>query len=435
MAEIQPFRGWRFDLAQVGDLSDVTAPPYDVIDAQMQSCLYKQHPCNVVRLILNRAEPGDSTPEAPYKRAADFLRNWQAENVLIQEPEEAVYVYHQAFDWEGVHFVRKGFLACVRLEEFENGHIFPHEQTLSGPKADRLALTKACQANLSPIFGLYPDDDAEIQSVLEDSIRTKTAIEAGDSLGIVHRLWPITDHTITTHVREAIHDLPIFIADGHHRYEIALAYRDWLREQGRLNDTTSAPNFVMMMFVGMRDPGLAILPTHRLISGLPNLTVDQLQSALEGHFEIERMGAGTAGAQETWGMMDADGGQDVLGFGTAVDGQWALARVNDNSLMADLAPDHSDEWRSLGVSILHKLVLEHLLAQRFPNMSPECRYVHLLAEVTAAQQDHTCDLACLVPPASIEDVRQIASQFEKMPPKSTYFYPKLLSGLVINSLK
>ncbi len=150
MADVNPFRGWRYDLGQVGSLSDVTAPPYDVISPEQQRELYDLHPCNVIRLILNRDEPGDTDPEARYRRAATFLRHWQSERILLREHEDALYVYHQEFDWEGRHYVRQGFMARVRVEEFGKGKIYPHEQTLAGPKADRLALTKACKMNLSP---------------------------------------------------------------------------------------------------------------------------------------------------------------------------------------------------------------------------------------------------------------------------------------------
>jgi uncharacterized protein (DUF1015 family) len=435
MAEVQPFRGWRYDLAQVGDLSDVTAPPYDVIDEAQKNDLYKKHPCNVVRLILNRDEPGDDSSEARYQRASGFLRHWQQEGVLIQEHDDALYVYHQVFDWEGIHYVRKGFLGRVRLEEFGQGHIYPHEQTMSGPKADRLLLTKACKTNLSAIFGLYPDPSAAAQSPLEEAIVGQTPLEATDHLGVLHRMWPVCDHRVIGRVRDALKPQPIFIADGHHRYETACNYRNWLKSEGRLPDGTHPANFVMMMFVGMSDPGLAILPTHRLIAGLPPLTADDVRAAVGTNVELEAVGQGSAGAQAAWEMMAADGGQDVFGFGTAADGQWLFGRVTDASPMQTLAPNQSDEWRRLGVSLLHKLVLDHLIAGKYPNADIQCKYVHLMDEVLQAQSAKTCQLACLVAPAGIDHVEKIASKFEKMPPKSTFFYPKLLSGLVFNPLE
>jgi len=435
MAEVQPFRGWRYDLAQVGSLSDVTAPPYDVISPQRQQDLYQLHPCNVIRLDLNREEPGDVSPDARYARAANFLRHWQSEGILVHERENALYVYHQEFEWQGRAYVRRGFLGRVRLEEFGQGKIFPHEQTMSGPKADRLLLTKACRMNLSPVFGLYPDADNAVQAPLEQALLGDTPLVATDSLGVVHRFWPVTDHAAINAARSLMRDKPIFIADGHHRYETSLNYRNWLKSEGRWKGEHDPSNFVLMMFVGMSDPGLAILPTHRLVSGLPELTAADLTAALAEHLEIEPTGTGAEGAERAWEMIEADGGQNVFGFGTSADGHWLFGRVRDWSIMKTLAPDQSDAWRQLGVSLLHKLVLEHLVQNRFPGAQMQFRYVHLLEEAMEAAEEQSCGLACLVPPAQISHVEEIASKFEKMPAKSTFFYPKLLTGLVLNPLE
>jgi uncharacterized protein (DUF1015 family) len=227
---------------------------------------------------------------------------------------------------------------------------------------------------------------------------------------------------------------PVFIADGHHRYETGLRYLDDRRKIGEAGDADAAPNFILMMLVSMSDPGLVILPTHRLVSGLPDLGAETLRAALGEHFQVERVGEGEKGARDTWEMIEADGGQNLLGFGTVSDGVWQIARLTDGGLAADLAPEHSDAWRGLGVSILHVLVLGKLITTSVGGQ-PECRYVHLLREVSDAVKARQCQLAVLVPPASMKHVEQIAGNLEKMPPKSTYFYPKLLSGLVFNSLK
>ena len=434
MADVEPFRGWRYDLAQVGDLSDVTAPPYDVINPDEQQELYEKHPCNVIRLILNREEPGDPDGKTKYQRAATFLNRWQSEGILIQEHETALYVYHQEFEWEGTTYTRKGFLGRLRLEEFESGHVFPHEQTFPKHKADRLALMNATGMNLSPIFGLFPDEELSIQSILEQAVLTETALEATDELGVVHRFWPITDESTIRTVSDRMTEKPIFIADGHHRYETALNYRREQLEKGDFNTETDSPNFVMMMFVGMSDPGLAILPTHRLVSGIAELSALELRNLLQDHFELTPMGNGKEAAKETWNQIDAAGGQHLFGFGTA-DGEWQLAKLIDGSPMQKLAADQSEDWRNLGVSLLHRLVLDHLIQEKFSEAEIEWKYVHLMEEVTTAQQAKECQLACLVAPASLEHVKSIASQFEKMPPKSTYFYPKLLSGIVFHSLE
>ena len=429
MAEVQAFQAWRYDVGQVGDLSDVVAPPYDVIDSTFQNALYEAHPCNCVRVDLNREEPGDSGVEDRYARAAKFMKQWQQDGVLIREHEDSLYVYHQEFEWEGTKYVRKGFLGRLKLEEFGKGNVFPHEQTMPGPKKDRLALMYACQANLSAIFGLYPDQENIAQSVLEDAALSVTPLVATDHLGVVHRLWPISDQAAITKVQAILADKPIFIADGHHRYETSCNYKNELAEAGQL-DETSAANYTLMMFCGMEDPGLAILPTHRLVSGFPELSSDDIKAALSDHFSIEEVDS----AEAAWESMEMDGGQEVFGIGTPSDGKWLLLRATDTSPMKELAPEQSDVWRGLGVSILHRQIVDHLLKGKHPEADPKFKFVHLMEEVHTGMNEKTCQLAILVMPAQIEHVQAISEELERMPPKSTFFYPKLLSGLVFNPL-
>ena len=432
MPDIRPFRGIRYDMTQVGAMSDVVAPPYDVIDAALQDRLYQASPYNVIRLELNRPEPADDAENNRYTRAARFLKDWRREGILREEDHPALYVYHQSFEVEGMTHTRKGFLARVRLEPFGQGKIFPHEQTLSGPKADRLALFQATQTNLSPIFGLYPDEQNDVLRAAESGIRDRTPLEATDHLGVLNHLWPVYDAQAHTAVQGLIGQRPIFIADGHHRYETGVKFRDDLAAAKALSGPDDPANFCMMMLVGMSDPGLLILPTHRLVSGFAGLTSEALTARLAPEFAVTRVGEGEAGARAAWETVEAEGAQDVIAFGTVTDGLWVTARLRSDARMDRLAPDHSPEWRSLGVSILHELVLKALLG---PVGNPVCRYVHLLDEVLTDVGRHGCDLACLVPPAGMDHVESIASNLEKMPPKSTYFYPKLLSGLVLNPLR
>jgi uncharacterized protein (DUF1015 family) len=435
MPDVRPFRGVRYDVAQVGALSDVVAPPYDVIDTALQERLYQASPYNIIRLELNRPEPGDSETDNRYTRAAGFLRGWLRKGILRAEDQPALYLYEQAFEVEGRSHTRKGFLARVRLEAFGRGRIFPHEQTLAGPKADRLALYQATGFNLSPIFGLYPDANQDVLRSLESGLRDRTPLEATDHLGVVNRLWVVSDPETQTAVQGLMASRPTFIADGHHRYETGLKYRDTLAEAGQITGPDDPANFCLMMLVGMSDPGLLILPTHRLVSGFPGLTAEALIPRLEPEFEVRRVGEGEQGCRAAWEPIDRGGDQDVLGFGTVADGAWILARLRSDEAMDRLAPDHSADWRALGVSVLHVLVLDHLLATAGIGDGPTCRYVHLLGEVLADVATRGCDLACLVPPARMEHVEAIASNLETMPPKSTYFYPKLLSGLVLNPLR
>ena len=288
--------------------------------------------------------------------------------------------------------------------------------------------------NLSAIFGLYPDPQGLAQTALENAVATQTAVEATDDLGVVHRLWPLTDHAVISQVRDALRGQPIFIADGHHRYETALNYRNQLREQGELENDTAPANFVLMTLIGMNDPGLAILPTHRVVSGLPDLSMDELKDTLSAHFQLDAVGEGAAGAKKAWELMQDCGEQGIFGFGTARDKQWVVARLTDASPMQSLAPDQSEVWRGLGVSVLHRFVLDHLIGNRYPEAKRECRYLHELDATVSMLDKNACQLACLVMPAGLEHVRQIASHLEKMPPKSTFFFPKLLSGLVFNPI-
>jgi uncharacterized protein (DUF1015 family) len=431
MTDIRPFRGVRYDMAQVGALSEVVAPPYDVIDSPLQDKLYAASPYNIIRLELNREEPGDDDTRNRYSRAARFLSDWLRQGVLREDAAAALYLYHQTYTVEATSHTRKGFLARVRLEPFGAGKIYPHEETLSGPKADRLALYWATGYNPSPIFGLYPDPEAAVLRAVEAGLRDRTPLEAIDHLGVQNRLWPITDPQAHTAVQGLMGPRPIFIADGHHRYETGLKYRDERAAAGALSGPDDPANYCMMMLVGMSDPGLLILPTHRLVSGLSGLTAAQLTAALAPEFEVHVQGQGPAGARAVWDAIEAAGAQEMLGFGTVADGRWLTARLRSDAVMDQLAPEHTPEWRALGVSILHVLVLGKLLE---PLGKPACRYVHLLDEVTSDVAAKGCDLACLVPPAGMEHVEAIASKLEKMPPKSTYFYPKLLSGLVLNPL-
>jgi uncharacterized protein (DUF1015 family) len=432
MADVRAFRAFRYDLGRVGALANVVAPPYDVIDSALQDHLYERSPYNVIRLELNKETPEDNEHNNRYTRAASFLRQWQLENILKQDSARAFYVYHQEFEVEGRRFTRKGFLGRIRLEPFGQGKIFPHEETMAGPKADRLKLFQATGMNLSPIFGIYPDEEGAVQACLDEAVHRSPPIETVDHLGVVSRMWPVSDQHAVSAAVGLMGPKPVFIADGHHRYETGVRYLEERRQSGPVPEEHAA-NFILMMLVAMSDPGLIILPTHRLVSGLPGLTAEKLSGLLAPHFDVEVIGKGNEGARLTWEHIESDGSQDLLGFGTTADGVWQTARFKDPGIMAELAQQHGPAWRGLAVAILHVVVLDRLLAN-IQSQKPTCKFVHLLSEATSAVAARQCDLAALVPPAGMSHVEDIAGNLEKMPPKSTYFYPKLLSGLVFNSL-
>lgn len=434
MAEVQAFRGFRYDLARIGNLSNVIAPPYDVIDPALQQALYDRSPHNVVRLILGKESPADTANDNRYTRAGQTLRDWIADGILAQDSARCLYVYSQEFDIEGKRHTRKGFMARVRLEKFGQGRIYPHEETMSGPKADRLKLFHAANMNLSQVFGLYPDETGAVQAKLDAAVARALPIQATDHLGVVSKLWPIADQHVLSAAASLLAPKPIFIADGHHRYETALRYLDEKQQTGDVANAEAPANFVLMMLVSMHDPGLVILPTHRLIADLGAIKADELRALLDAHFEMETVGVGPDAARQTWEWIEADGTQELLGFGTVADGVWQTGRFRSPALMAELASEHSPAWRGLAVAVLQRVILEKLLPES-GRKQPKCQYVHLLREVNEVVAARHCDLAVLVPPATMGHVEQIAGNLERMPPKSTYFYPKLLSGLVFHSLK
>src|SRR4051812_42405484 len=353
MPDIQAFRGIRFELGHVGSLSNVIAPPYDVIDSELQQQLLDKHPANVVRLILNTEEPGDDEHDNRYTRAARLMRLWRRDGVLFQESDPALYVYHQVFADGGVEYTRRGFMCRVRLERFGEGSIFPHEETHGAAKADRLKLWGACKANLSQIFGLFPDAKNEAQTVLESAIAGVAPLEATDHLGVVHRIWPVTNVGTITEVSGAMGDRPVYIADGHHRYETACSLRDQLAaelaQRGQRLPPEHPANYVLMMLVSMSDPGMLVLATHRLFRGLPPITCHQLRDRLAKAFDTEPAGSDPDRARSLWDQIEAEGDQNTLGFYAAADREWTLARLNDagRKLMSQAATDHSPDWQEL----------------------------------------------------------------------------------------
>jgi uncharacterized protein (DUF1015 family) len=451
MPVIQAFRGIRYDLGHVGSLSKVIAPPYDVIDAALQQKLYDLHPANVVRLILNKDQPGDTEQSNRYTRAARLMRSWQREGVLFTEADPAIYVYHQVFNEGGTTYTRRGFMCRVRLERFGEGSIYPHEETHGAAKADRLKLWSACKANLSQIFGLYSDESNQAQSILETAIASVAPLEATDHLGVVHRIWPVTDVAMITAVIAAMGEKAVYIADGHHRYETACNLRDQVAAANGGSLPAEHPaNYVLMMLVSMNDPGMLVLATHRLFRGMSPMTSKELRDKLGDCFDAESAGNGADRARSLWEEIETEGEQSTLGLYTAADDQWTLARLSDagRRRIAEVATDHSADWQALGVSMLHRLIIDSLVA---PGASlPAPKYVRDIDEVVRgiqhgdeAGRDATgqagtgarFELAALVMPATVEHIRAISSHGERMPAKSTYFYPKLLSGLVINPLE
>ncbi len=442
MPQTAPFNALRYNLDHVGDLSNVIAPPYDVIDPELQDQLYKQHPANVIRIILNRAEPGDSGDEK-YDRAAKFVEQWVSEGVLMREEQPAYYVYHQEFEADGKTYNRRGFMGRVRIQPFGEGNIYPHEETHPKAKVDRLKLTTATKQNNSQIFGLYPDPENEVITLLDKATEGVTPLEATDHLGVKHIIWPVTDEAVTAKVSELMEERPMFVADGHHRYETASNYRaQMMEETGGLSPDHPA-NFVMTMLVGMSDPGMIVLPTHRLLRETAEFSAAEIIEKLGDCFDCEQVDGGVGGAEAAWAKMEAADEQGLVALYAKTDDCWLLCKATAaaGEKMKELAGEQSDDWRGLGVSILHRLVIDELLGCKG---HPKPTYVHEVSETidgikgegsqAESDGDQPYTLAALVMPAKLGHVEAISLHKERMPAKSTYFYPKLLSGLTFNPL-
>ncbi|MBQ9874790.1 MAG: DUF1015 domain-containing protein [Thermoguttaceae bacterium] len=435
MPNIQPFEGLRYNLAQVGALSDVIAPPYDVIEPEFQDELYAKSDYNVVRLILNKTSPEDDAENNRYTRSARILKDWKASGVLVKDPKAAIYVYHQIYTVDGKEYCRKGFMCGCEAVPFGEGMVFPHEITMSGPKQDRLMLTTTCKTNFSQIFGIYPDSENEVQNVLEEAILGETPLEATDHLSVLSRMWVVDDPEVIGKVVKLMGPKPIFVADGHHRYETACNYRKQLAQQGVLTLDHPA-NYVLMLCIAMEDPGLIVMPTHRLFTNVREIDQQELMNRAGEYFRISTVGNGINSAQAAWGLIKGMNDQGTMAFFTGKDKVWSLLSITDKgrAKMDEVAANHHPEWRQLGVAILHYLLVDALLEL---GSRDKPKYVHEVGEVARLLQKdpETFPAAALVMPATVELIQECSMVRERMPAKSTYFYPKPVSGMLFKPLE
>jgi len=434
MATIRPFRALRYNTHDPLSIALVTAPPYDCITPQEQDELYRTHPHNVVRLILGKALPGDGPDHNKYTRAASLLQKWQRGGILARDPTPMIYCYHQEFEIEGKAFLRRGFLARVGLEEFGAGQIFPHEETMPGPKEDRLKLMRATRTNTEPIFGLFPDHAGEIADFCKGQPPCEPLVQTVDGSGVAHRLYGCSRQEIVAGISKAMAAKPIYIADGHHRYETALAYRRELQAAGESVGPDHPASSILMLCVSMHHPGLAVLPAHRILHGLKGLTTDRLRRATEEHFAWQEL----TGAEATSARLDEHLRQSrdhVFGLWTRDTSKAFILTLKDPKVMDSLAADHSKAWRRLDVAILERVLLGHDLPKAVDDVSALRRtYVHLAQQAFDAVHEAGADAALVLRPLPVQALQDVAKEGERMPAKSTYFYPKALSGLVMNPL-
>ncbi len=441
MAKIVPFRGLRYNLEKVGDPAKVVAPPYDVISPALQENLYGRSPHNIVRLILGKTSDADNAEDNRYTRAAADFERWKAEKVLVRDPEPAIYLYDQEYEVEGLGtVVRKGFIALTRLEDFSSGVVKPHEKTLAGPKTDRFNLTLACGANFSPIFSLYSDPCCVLEALTRKLREATPALAVADDDGVRHRFWAVTDPAVIDRAQDLIDDKPLFIADGHHRYETALRYRDYMREKLGSFSGKELFNYVLMYFANMEDQGMLIFPTHRLLFNLPNFRLEALLQGMGEFFEITEHPldpTDPAARQEVRGKL-AELGRKGHALGLyAGGGRVYMLLLRDEKIMDRFFEEKSPKaLRTLDVSILHRLVLENLLGitTEAQEQQTNLKYVKNFDDPFTAVASGEAQLAFLMNSTRMGEVRDVANAGEKMPQKSTYFYPKLLSGLVINPI-
>lgn len=448
MAVIVPIKGLRYNREKINNMADVITPPYDVIDEKAQDDYYRRHPYNIIRLEYGKTFPQDDEENNRYTRAAADFSHWQESGMLVPEELPALYYYEQEFTINGEKKVRSGFTCGVKLEPYEKGVVLPHEETIPKHKADRLALMRACRANFSPIFALYIDKEMDIINSLRLAIgKTEPVINCTTESGETHRLWMVTDAVTIGRVQEMIAGNQIFIADGHHRYETAVNYKeDKTLQEIKMpigTDIEPAYNYVMMTLVNLYDPGLVILPAHRLVKNITGIDPARLPEKLEKDFIVEKfpLMSDHSNFQDFLRSLSAPAPtttvrRHIFGLYTGREELYRLTLRNKPPLVELMPKDKSPAWQNLDVSVLQIFVLEKHLGINCTGRATADQISYTREEEGAldAVDCGQFQLAFFLNPTRVEEVIDVASSGEKMPQKSTYFYPKLVTGLVINKI-
>lgn len=444
MALVIPFRGILYNPAKAGNLSRLTAPPYDIISPEQQEGYYQASPYNIIRLILGRQFPGDSQSNNRYTRAADFFRTWQDESVLTRDAEPAFYYYHQEFYTpENKRASRDGFIGLVRLEDRDKGIIIPHEKTLDKPKEDRFKLIRACSAHFSSIFSLYSDQENRIGQLFRAAIAPAAPLlEATDEDETLHQLWRVPQGEIIAEVTQRMKNHSLFIADGHHRYETALNYRDYLIARNPRSTGKESYNYVMMYLTSMEGSGLLILPYHRVIHSIANFNFSAFEKKLRDYFLVTAFPFSQETQEQVWDRFSAalrEGGTALPAFGMYGAGQrsFHLLRLKEN-IFRTLADDGegSAVLKRLDVNVIESFIFKKVLGITSKDLQQQenISYVHSGREGFNLVNAGGYQLAFFLNPTRTSEIRDVAGRGETMPQKATFFYPKLLSGLVMNSI-
>jgi uncharacterized protein (DUF1015 family) len=443
MAEIFPFRAYRYNPAVV-EPSKVLTQPYDKITPAMAEKYAAASPYNLIPIEKGKSRPDDTPVENVYTRAAKTLDEWIRCNVIVQDPAPSLYAYFQEYTVPGTseRRVRKGFIAIGRIEDYSAGIVFRHEQTLTGPKADRLELLRKTQTHTGQLFMLYKDAAMRIDALLDAAARANPQVEIRDEYDVVHKLWPVTDAQTLKTVHREMADKKLVIADGHHRYETALAYRDECRARAGRTDLNAPYEKVMMSLFNTAGEGLTILPTHRVVANVPNFSFGQFRAALENAFDVETypFGSGSTDRPKAYEHFGRDllRGQEQRAVGAyAGDGAFYIMVLKKGADLETLLQGVSPAQRKLDVVLLHRLILERGLnitqdaVKTEKNITYEREMEAAIAEVDSGR----AQICFLLNPVSVETVAQMAMGGEVLPQKSTDFFPKLMSGITMYRLE
>ncbi|HEY4036769.1 MAG TPA: DUF1015 domain-containing protein [Ktedonobacteraceae bacterium] len=434
MADIQPFRGLRYTREKVGDLAQIITPPFDVISKEAQARYYERHPYNVIRLELGRQEPTDNILNNVYTRAAVTLSEWRLEDILYQETLPSYYLYQQRFTYGGQSYTRTSLLARVRLEPWSARVVLPHEHIHTKDKEDRLNLLRACSTNLSPIMCMYEDPQQQIRHLLSN-YADKPEIQITDEVGEEHRLHPITDPELMILIHNFFAPRQLYIADGHHRYTTALQYRDEVHQQRKELHPMDGINFVLMALIDIEDPGWLVLPTHRILFDLSQDKLNTLSpQQLEQYFTVQVIGSQETNEKVLAKLAQA--GQKQPSLVLKIQEQTLLLSVNEQGKARMAQSGHSAAWNELDVAIVQTLILEEQLGLSAEDIAAgrSIRYSHDTQETWQALQSQAAQAIILLNGIPLRQVCDVAQADDRMPQKSTYLYPKLATGLVMNPL-
>jgi len=440
MAEVSPFRGIRYNTEKITELSKVVVPPFDVISREEQQSAYATHPNNMIRLELNRGGEEADSGSDPHGLAAGHFHAWRSEGILVQDPEPAFYLTATDFELGGGTVCRFGFIGRVRLTPFEEGIVVPHEKTFSQVRSERLELMKACHANFSPIFAMYRDPGDALLKQVTGSVATQAPdIDFVDAIGHRHRLWRIVGKALSVWISDALKHRRIYIADGHHRYETALAYRRWMTSvHGALPENHPA-HFVMMYLTGMETDGMVILPAHRLLKSVSADLRRRLLERAPAYFDVERVAAADTASPDFRALkaaLEDDSLRTRIGVVMKHETDLHLLRLREGIMERLFADRIAPELIDIDVTVLTRLIFMNILGfdRRRLDDHRLIGYASTLAQGVEKVFAGEYDIGFLLNPTRIDQVRRIADAGLIMPRKATYFYPKVISGLVLNSL-